>query len=232
MSRKLFAMATVRRTCDAFTLKQRGCASGPCHAPLASRVGGFTLVELLVSVFVLAIIILMVGQLMTSATAITKTGNKHASQPKNTSQIVSLPLLMKDRWPAATDGTTADLDRQYETIGPGVFRFEYYYLLKTGKVTDIPWNTDSRENWPVHTSMAGIGLGDVESMTVGIAVIDSAGRALIDAANSGSLDDLASDMADFRTSPGRGVGGQPTIGALEASWQTSLLTDLGKGRTR
>ncbi len=342
-------MATVRRTCDAFTLKQRGCASGPCHAPLASRVGGFTLVELLVSVFVLAIIILMVGQLMTSATAITKTGNKHIStdtqaravfdrmavdfaqmlkrtdidyyvkgptdytghgnghgygrrrqtgqqgsdqiaffshvpgyspgtgsqspisliayrinestagnnpaylklerlgkglfsngvdnpnkqptQAQYTSPIVFLPLLIKDRWPAATDGTTADLDRQYETIGPGVFRFEYYYLLKTGKVTDIPWNTDSRENWPVHTSMAGIGLGDVESMTVGIAVIDSAGRALIDAANSSSLDDLASDMADFRTSPGRGVGGQQNIGDLEASWQTSLLTDIGNGRT-
>ena len=69
--------------------------------------------------------------------------NKQPTQAQYTSPIVFLPLLIKDRWPAATDGTTADLDRQYETIGPGVFRFEYYYLLKTGKVTDIPWNTDS-----------------------------------------------------------------------------------------
>src|SRR6266516_1114741 len=39
--------------------------------------GGFTIAELLVSVFVVTIIILMVSQLMTSATAITRTGSKH-----------------------------------------------------------------------------------------------------------------------------------------------------------
>src|SRR5213080_4555194 len=44
---------------------------------LRRKAGGFTLAELLVSVFVLLIIILMVTQLMTSATAITRTGNKH-----------------------------------------------------------------------------------------------------------------------------------------------------------
>jgi hypothetical protein len=112
-----------------------------------------------------------------------------------------------------------------------VFRLEYYYLLKTGKLTDIPWNTDSSANWPVHSSMTGIGLGDVESVTVAIAVIDSASRAIIDAANSSSLNDLASDMADFRTSPGRGNGGQHNIGDLEASWQASLLTDISNGQT-
>src|SRR6266487_5229315 len=37
----------------------------------------FTLAELLVSVFVITLIILMVTQLMTSATAITRTGHKH-----------------------------------------------------------------------------------------------------------------------------------------------------------
>jgi hypothetical protein len=157
--------------------------------------------------------------------------NRQPTQNQYTSPIVFLPLLITDRWPAATDGSTADLDGQYETVGPGVFRLEYYYLLKTGQLTDIPWNTDSQANWPVHTSMTGIGLGDVESVTVAIAVIDSASRALIDAANSGSLNDLASDMADFRTSPGRGNGGQHNIGDLEASWQTSLLTDISNGRT-
>src|SRR5438552_10113259 len=44
---------------------------------LRRKAGGFTLAELLVSVFVLLIIILMVAQLMTTATAITRTGNKH-----------------------------------------------------------------------------------------------------------------------------------------------------------
>jgi prepilin-type N-terminal cleavage/methylation domain-containing protein len=157
--------------------------------------------------------------------------NRQPTQNQYTSPIVFLPLLIQDRWPAATDGSTADLDGQYETIGLGVFRFEYYYLLKTGQLTDVPWNTDDRANWPVHTSMSGIGLGDVESVTVAIAVIDSASRAIIDAASPNSLDDLASDMADFRTSPGRGVGGQHNIGDLEASWQTSLLTDIGNGQT-
>src|SRR2546430_2356574 len=44
---------------------------------LRRKAGGFTLAELLVSVFVLLIIILMVAQLMTTATAITRTGNKY-----------------------------------------------------------------------------------------------------------------------------------------------------------
>jgi hypothetical protein len=157
--------------------------------------------------------------------------NRQPTQNQYTSPIVFLPLLINDRWPAATDDTTADIDGQYETIGPGVFRLEYYYLLKTGKLTDIPWNTDSQANWPVHTSMTGIGLGDVESVTVAIAVVDSASRAIIDAANPNSLSDLASDMADFRTSPGRGSGGQHQIGDLEASWQTSLLTDISNRQT-
>jgi hypothetical protein len=157
--------------------------------------------------------------------------NRQPTQNQYTSPIVFLPLLINDRWPAATDGSTADLDGQYETIGPGVFRLEYYYLLKTGQLTDIPFNTDSQANWPVHSSMTGIGLGDVESVTVAIAVIDSASRAIIDAANPNSLDDLASDMADFRTSPGRGNGGQHNIGDVEASWRTSLLTDIANGQT-
>ena len=151
--------------------------------------------------------------------------NRQPTQNQYTSPIVFLPLLIKDRCPAATDGSTADIDAQYETIGSGVFRFEYYYLLKTGKLTDIPWNTDSQANWPVHSSMTGIGLGDVESVTVAIAVIDSASRALIDAANSNSLNDLASDMPDFRSSHGRGVGQTKNIGDLEADWNAVLVGD-------
>src|SRR5437763_14435153 len=41
--------------------------------------GGFTLAELLVSVFVLVIVIFMVSQLMISATAVTRIGHKHIS---------------------------------------------------------------------------------------------------------------------------------------------------------
>src|SRR5438132_1247469 len=333
MSRKLFAMATVRRTCDAFTLKQRGCSSGPCHAPLASRVGGFTLVELLVSVFVLAIIILMVAQLMTSATAITRTGNKHIdtdtqaravfdrmavdfaqmlkrtdidyyvkgpsaiynghgnghgwgnrkqtgqqgsdqiaffshvpgyypssgaqspislvayrinegantnpaflrlqrmgkgllwngvdnpnrqpTQSQFTSPMVFLPLTIggaSPRWPDAVSGSAVNDD--YETIGPGVFRFEYYYLIKNGRLDDVPWDKFARPAQTTLTNPQSIGLADIEAIVVAIAVIDSAGRALID---PNSLDDLASDMPDFRSAHGRGKGGTRNIGDLEYS---------------
>jgi prepilin-type N-terminal cleavage/methylation domain-containing protein len=333
MSGKPFAVATPRRTHDAFTLKQRG------------RSRGFTLAELLVSVFVLSIIILMVAQLMTSATAITRTGHTHISTDtqartvfdrmavdlaqmlkrtdvdyyvkgqtiyaghgnghgwgnrttgqqgsdqiaffshvpgyypsgaqspaslvayrvnQNTNAgnpaflklermgkgllwngvdtqtnqngkypIVFLPQTIAGvgaAWSAAikNDNSNASTDSDYETIGPGVFRFEYYYLLKTGKLTDVPWNTDSTAG-PVHTSMDGIGLGDVESVTVAIAVIDSASRALIDAASPTSLLDLASDMFDFKTAHGRGFGGTRNIGDLEADWTAVLVGDPTQG---
>lgn len=112
-------------------------------------------------------------------------------------------------------------DSSYETIGPGVFRFEYYYLLKNGQLTDVPWDTSVG-----HTSLNGF--ADVEAIAVAIAVIDPAGRGLIPAS---SLFDLASDMADFKTAPGRGAGGQKTLGDLEYSWNTSLLTDINTGQT-
>src|SRR5258708_6904015 len=65
MITKSFPLTLTARTRDGFTLKERHCACG------------FTLAELLVSVFVLVIIIFMVAQLLTTAAAITRTGHKH-----------------------------------------------------------------------------------------------------------------------------------------------------------
>ena len=329
MSGKPFAVVAATRTRGGFTLRQRGCASG------------FTLAELLVSVFVLTIIIFMVAQLMTSATAVTRTGNKHIDtdtqaravfdrmavdfaqmlkrtdidyyvkgpngiynghgnghgwgqrkqtgqqgsdqlaffsqvpgyypstgaqspislvtyrinentgagnpaylklermgkgllwngvdnpnrQPNQsgyTSPIVFLPLLIKDIWPAASDGTTADPQSHYEIIGPGVFRFEYYYLIKNGRLDDWPWDKFARTDQLTLTNPQSIGLTDIEAIVVAIAVIDPAARALI---NPASLDDLASDMADFRSAHGRGNGGTRNIGDLEADWNGVLVGD-------
>jgi prepilin-type N-terminal cleavage/methylation domain-containing protein len=329
MSGKPFAIATARRTCDAFTLKQRG------------RSRGFTLAELLVSVFVLSIIILMVAQLMSSATAITRTGHTHIStdtqartvfdrmavdfaqmlkrtdidyyvkgpsaiynghgnghgwgnrkqtgqqgsdqiaffshvpgyypssgaqspislvayrinegantnpaflrlqrmgkgllwngvdnpnkqptQSQFTSPMVFLPLTIggaSGRWPDAVSGSTVNDD--YETIGPGVFRFEYYYLIKNGRLDDVPWDKFARPAQTTLSNPQSIGLADIEAIVVAIAVIDSAGRALID---PNSLDDLASDMDDFRSAHGRGNGGTRNIGDLEYSWTAVLVGD-------
>jgi hypothetical protein len=320
--------------------------------------GGFTLAELLVSVFVITIIIFTVAQLMTSATAITRTGHKHidtdtqarvvfdrmaldfAQMPKRTdidyflkgpanynnhghgqghgwghglgtnqqgsdqiaffSQVpgyypsgarspISLvayrvnqrnssgnpsylklermakglhwagvednqnatnqnaicPILFLPQtieavqpWYAAVNngnscgGGGNNCDQDYETIGPGVFRFEYYYLLKNGRLTDIPWD---RLDWPTRTSLAdpvlgNIGLNDVEAIGVTIAVIDPSGRKLIDAANPNSLLDLASDLDDFVSARGRGVGNQTRyIGMMEASWKGVLFGDPANG---
>jgi prepilin-type N-terminal cleavage/methylation domain-containing protein len=118
-------------------------------------------------------------------------------------------------------------DSSYETIGPGVFRFEYYYLLKNGQLTDVPWDQTARPTQTSLTNPVNIGLTDVQAIAVAIAVIDPAGRALIPPS---SLFDLASDLADFRTAPGRGVGGQKNLGDLEYSWNTSLLTDISAGQ--
>jgi competence protein ComGC len=328
-------------------------AKSPILAPLRRTCGGFTLTELLVSVFVLTIVILMVAQLMTSATAVTRTGNKHidtdtqarivldrmaldfAQMQKRTDvdyyikqragynghgnghgwgrqrttdlgsdqlaffthvpgyndsgssfqspislvayrvnqndqnastdpaylrlqrmgkglvwngvndgagsaaryPIVFLPQTIAgvSSWSAAINnfqsgGAGSSQDQDYETIGPGVFRFEYYYLLKNGYLTDWPWD---RRDFPDQTTIYNpviIGLSQVEAIGVAIAVIDPAGRALINAANAGSLNDLAADMADFKSARGRGNPAQK-IGDLEAQWKGAVESAVSTGLT-
>jgi len=151
--------------------------------------------------------------------------NQPPTNAQYTSPMVFLPLLIKDTWPSAIDGAAADPQSNYETIGPGVFRFEYYYLLKSGSLTDIPWDKFARPTQTSLTSPQNIGLTDIEAIVVAIAVIDPAGRALINAADSNSLLNLASDMADFASAKGRGVGGTKNIGDLEYSWYATLVGD-------
>jgi prepilin-type N-terminal cleavage/methylation domain-containing protein len=141
-------------------------------------------------------------------------------------------------WAAAiTNDTSGNLnnsgsqDADYEVIGPNVFRFEYYYLLKNGLITDVPWDQDARPSQTSLTSPTSIGLVDVEAIGVAIAVIDPANRALIDATSSSGLYDIASDFADFKSAQGRGVGAQKKVGDLEADWETSLSAIIANGKT-
>ena len=122
-------------------------------------------------------------------------------------------------------------DPDYEIIGPTVFRLEYYYLLKNGLVTDVPWDRDLRPSQTSFTNPVSIGLTDVEAIGVAIAVIDPAGRALIDAASASSLFDLASDLSDFASAHGRGIGAQKKVGDLEATWETTLQGIIATGQT-
>ena len=158
--------------------------------------------------------------------AVDTSTNQNAKYP-----IVFLPQTITaiTQWSAAVnnDNSNSSTDSAYETIGPGVFRFEYYYLLKNGQLTDVPWDQTARPTQTSLTNPVNIGLTDVQAIAVAIAVIDPAGRALIPPS---SLFDLASDLADFKTAPGRGNGGQKNLGDLEYSWNTSLLTDISAGQ--
>jgi hypothetical protein len=139
-----------------------------------------------------------------------------------------LPLNIDTMWPPATHnfgGGNPNLSRDpdnYEVIGPGVFRFEYYYLLKNGRVTDWPWDRWDLPNQLTITNPVSIGLSQVEAIAVSIAVIDPAGRALIQAASPntgyGDILDLAAELIDFKNGCGRGVGARK-IGELEAQWK-------------
>ena len=104
--------------------------------------------------------------------------------------------------------TTADND--YEQIGPQIFRFEYYYVLKgqganPSILSDTPWDTRAPLS---HNSVNG--LRDVAAIGVAVAVIDSKSRALV--ADS-QLAILAGKMNDFSN------GMKP--GDLEAQWQVA-----------
>jgi hypothetical protein len=140
-------------------------------------------------------------------------------------------------WSAAinNDNNAASRDDSYEVIGPGVFRFEYYYLLKNGRVTDWPWDASDMPGQLSITNPQNIGLSQVESIAVAIGVIDPAARDLIQkaaAANTayGDVLDVAADMADFKNANGRGSGGQK-IGDLEAGWNTVVQSIAQTGQT-
>jgi prepilin-type N-terminal cleavage/methylation domain-containing protein len=145
--------------------------------------------------------------------------NSAAARP-----IFFLPILIQDVWSctgnapcAIGNKTNQQKDLPYlETIGPNVFRFEYCYLLKTGRATDTPWNTDPTLG-PVPATFNG--LSDVEAIGVTIAVIDPQNRALL---TENNILDLQEAMQDFRTAPGRGMGNNKNVIDLEAQWNTVL----------
>jgi prepilin-type N-terminal cleavage/methylation domain-containing protein len=131
-------------------------------------------------------------------------------------------------WKAAICDDTSDTD--YETIGPAVFRFEYYYLLKDGSITDAPRVTGA-VNWADSSQPLAAKLNafsDVEAIAVVIAVIDPASRSLV--FPSGALFNLMSDMADFKNANGLGFGAQK-IGDVENNWNLAVQSAAQTGAT-
>ena len=118
-------------------------------------------------------------------------------------------------WPQAASATAIDLD--YEELGPQVFRFEYYYVLKgqdqTGSPSVLsvtPWYAQS----PVsHTALNG--LQDVAAIGVAIAVIDPKSRAQVSLTQ---LATLAGQMEDAPDPTQTGAAKFVSPGDLEHQW--------------
>lgn len=111
-----------------------------------------------------------------------------------------LPLTISNTWSAATN-STADID-YYDAIGPYVFRFEYYYLLKDGTPLDSPWSSGPNRIR---------GMQDVAAICVAIATIDPKSRLLI---SDSQLTALITQLQDFSN------GMKP--GDLLSQWQAAL----------
>jgi hypothetical protein len=125
-----------------------------------------------------------------------------------------IPLLFRDGtsnttiqgvWPAATSSTTADPD--YETAGPQVFRFEYYYLLSNSPSVGTA-NQLTAGSW---SSTDTFSVKDVAAIVVAIAVIDPKSKVLL---SNSDVAALAGTLPDFTTD---WVPGQ-----LLTQWQAAL----------
>lgn len=121
--------------------------------------------------------------------------------------VVFLPLTIAATWPTATN---ANADSDYELIAPYIFRFEYYYLLKNGSFSVIPWNTAAG-----HSAISG--MQDVAAISACVAALDPKSRVLL---SNSQLAALAARLPDFSMSM--------SPGALVSQWQSALdaTTDM------
>jgi hypothetical protein len=147
--------------------------------------------------------------------------------------VVFLPQTVGANWPPAVSSSATD-PTSYEAIGPQVFRFEYYYLLK-GQVVGgttynpifggTPWDTRIAG----HTNVNG--MQDVAAIVVGIAVVEPKSRGLLD--NSAqvpppndNITRLGAQLIDWGNTTCAGCPSQTqwqTIpGQLLTQWQNKL----------
>ena len=138
--------------------------------------------------------------------------------------MVFMPILIGDRWPAATDGSATDKD--YETIGPQVFRLEYYFLMKDGTVTDVPsYSWDNTKTISANLNA----FADIEAIAVAIAVLDPGSLSIVSQAQ---LLNLISDLPDFQSAHGGGYGNPTkTVSSLESIWKSAVESIVSTGQT-
>jgi hypothetical protein len=116
--------------------------------------------------------------------------------------VLFLPLTISGNWPSGVSTITAD--SSYEVIGPQVFRFEYYYLLKNGNFSSTPWYTGSTVS----------GMQDVAAIIVDIAVIDPKSKVLLTNAQ----------IATLSTPGNANFLADSSLGQLRTQWQNTVDT--------
>ena len=109
-------------------------------------------------------------------------------------------------WPQAGNMAT---DSDYETLGSQIFRFEYFYLLRNGAFSDIPWDTNAG-----HIGIDG--MQDVSAIVVDIAVIDPKSKVLLTDSEIATL--TTPGNANFLTDYSQGM----TPGQLRTQWQNTV----------
>jgi hypothetical protein len=146
-------------------------------------------------------------------------------------------------WPSAVSSSATD--SSYEVIGPQVFRFEYYYLLKgqTAQVgaptptptanptifSDTPWDTRISGNTNVVRIINGVVSSDVSAIIVDIATIDPKSKVLL---SDDQVAQVGSQLIDWGDASCGGCPSptqwQTTPGLLRAQWQSTLdgITNL------
>ena len=124
--------------------------------------------------------------------------------------------------PAWPQGGNMAADPSYELLGSQVFRFEYYYLLKNGSFSDVPWDSSSG-----HYSVKG--MQDVSAVIVDIAVVDPKSKVLLTDAQLARLNGADSQppaLIDWGNTICAGCPTQTqwqrTPGLLVAQWRAAL----------
>ena len=143
--------------------------------------------------------------------------------PLNGAYTTSMPVVFIDgstnttiqgAWPAAcypscSSDPTYRTDPDYETAGPQVFRFEYYYLLSSNPSLGATYaNQLSAGPW---ASIDTFSVKDVAAIVVAMAVIEPKSRVLL---SNDQIATLAGRLTDFTT------GWTP--GQLLTQWQNKL----------
>jgi len=117
--------------------------------------------------------------------------------------------------PAWRQAGNMNADAAYEVVGPQVFRFEYYYLLKDGNFSVNPIISP-------HTSLSG--MQDVAAIVVDIAVIDPKSKVLL--SDTTQIPQVASQLIDWGNTACVGcptaAQWKTTPGLLRARWQNTL----------